>query len=621
MQSEENLLHPDVVFHEGRVCKWEKTEGGAIKYKAVADFIDVIKVTENLETQEMQIEIKYSDSTSSSGIKKLTAGLDEIATKAKLLNLAVKGLDVNENNAGNVIKHLRNRRDGAEKTMTHSHLGFFLKDEEYFFKTYMIVGKSKDIDINSEYAGNHKDIKPKGKSKEWLAVVENAVLGTIPLELALAIGFSAPIVGLIAKDIGIESLFFHMFGESTQGKSTAAMLAVSAFGSPNISESGLMMTWNGTTNGIQGILKNNNGMPIVFDEASTANKNDFTREIYALTAGKEKLRMDKECKIREQGSWNTTIISTGELSLFSKSKENTGLRMRLFEFGNIVWTDSAEQSELIKKTILSNHGQYGRVFIRKLLGLGKENVLETYESCKSSIKDKMVKSEFTDRIAGKLAILTTTAILLRDQLKIELNVEEIEKLIVENERENLEDKDIAGKALDKLIQLIAQNEQKFEKFDWNAKDKNTFACDRMVWGRIELKSKMRIREMKVIMIADIFNKELKELGFDEPKIVLKKWKEKGILDCEDGKLTRRRKIGDIDKVTCYVIKIPEDQVGIEIEINGKSNQNDAEKEPAKMQEEKGSIPLIDEEGEVPYKKFRKGDGSKQEKSKRESKKL
>ncbi|AWI03112.1 DUF927 domain-containing protein [Clostridium drakei] len=544
----------DVVLHDECVCTWQKSPSGNIEYSRVADFIDVSKVTENLDTGNMSITLIYSDSTANSETKEITVGLAEIATKAKILDLASKGVDVNESNVKCVIKHIRNRREGVEKSFVHSNIGFFNKNGEYYFKSYKIFGCTKELDLLSDYIGTFL-IKTEGDGKKWLELVKRVVVGKYPLELALSIGFSAPVVGFIAGDIGIESPLIHIYGDSTQGKTTAAMLAVSAFGSPNIKEKGLVMTWNTTSNGMHGSIAGNTGVPVVFDESSMANKKDFTKDIYSLTAGKDKIRMNKECEIREEKSWNTTIISTGEHSIFSKSKANTGMRMRLFEFGNISWTESAKQADEIKETILANYGHCGKVFVRKLMRLGKEKILEIHKQCKTRLIDKLDDSDFRDRIAGKLAVIMVAATILKEQMKININIEKIEELIIKNEAENFDDKDISEKAYDILIQVVAKNASKFEKYNENSRFKPIPPSDRESWGIIETKGKRDKEEVRLVVISEIFNKILKEHGFDEPKIVLKKWKEKGMLDYEANKLTRRRKIEGIDKVTCYVINL------------------------------------------------------------------
>ncbi|AWI03124.1 DUF927 domain-containing protein [Clostridium drakei] len=553
--SKSDKLYPEIIVHNGDVCTWKKCNDGSIDYKKISDYVGVKEVVENLDTGKKEIILTYNEGKD---VKEIMVPLGETVTKNKILNLADVGIDVNDNNATNVIKQIRNERENAPRKLVHSNIGFFEKDGKNFFKHNKIISDNKQNDIDSAYIGR-LNIKPKGSGKTWLNMINKEVLGRPPLELALAIGFSAPVVGFIANELGIESPLIHLYGDSSKGKTTALMLAVSAFGSPSINETGLIMTWNTTTNAMHGSLGGNTGIPVVFDESSMSGKSDFTNVIYSLTAGLDKERMDKEGNIRSRKSWNTTIGSTGEHSIFVKSKENTGTRMRLFEFENVDWTEDAEHADRIKEIVISNYGHYGTLFARALIILGKEKVIQIYKDCKQNLIAKMVESEFRERLAGKLAILMVTATIIKKYLKINLTLEEIEKILIENENTNVEDKDIGKKAYEVIMQEVSRNKSKFgvEYEYW--KDGNKPASDKETWGKIEYKGTKKNHTMQIVIIETILKRILKDNGFEDPRLVTKKWKSKGCLDFEEGKTYRRRTINDI-KTKCYVIKVNQDDV-------------------------------------------------------------
>ena len=83
-------------------------------------------------------------------------------------------------------------------------------------------------------------------------------------------GFSAVLVGYINKFLNIhsDSLIFHICGNSTTGKTTAAMVAVSGFGDPKEGPRSLIQSFNGTNNALTKVIANIDGMPIVCDETS-----------------------------------------------------------------------------------------------------------------------------------------------------------------------------------------------------------------------------------------------------------------------------------------------------------------------------------------------------------------
>ncbi|MCM3590136.1 DUF927 domain-containing protein [Brevibacillus borstelensis] len=55
------------------------------------------------------------------------------------------------------------------------------------------------------------------------------VLGHIPLEFALVCGFASPLISLIARFVDIEVLLFHLFGDTSRGKTSAMRVFVSPF--------------------------------------------------------------------------------------------------------------------------------------------------------------------------------------------------------------------------------------------------------------------------------------------------------------------------------------------------------------------------------------------------------
>ena len=67
------------------------------------------------------------------------------------------------------------------------------------------------------------------------------LLENIVLCLAVGTALAAPLIGLL----GMEAGGFHLFGDSRDGKSTAARIALSIWGNP----AALMQTWTGTAHG------------------------------------------------------------------------------------------------------------------------------------------------------------------------------------------------------------------------------------------------------------------------------------------------------------------------------------------------------------------------------------
>ncbi len=145
------------------------------------------------------------------------------------------------------------------------------------------------------------------------------------------------------------------------------MLAVSTAGNPSqISNKSLMRKWSGTENSIIATLEDVYGIPIVFDELSSFRGENLTSLAYTLTDGVGKARANVDGSLNEPRTWNTIILSNGEASFLTKSNNNTGIKARVFEFSNITWTNSAEQSEIIKEVCCNNYGHILPLFIKNL---------------------------------------------------------------------------------------------------------------------------------------------------------------------------------------------------------------------------------------------------------------
>ena len=89
------------------------------------------------------------------------------------------------------------------------------------------------------------------------------LLENIVLCLAVGTALAAPLIGLL----GMEAGGFHLFGDSRDGKSTAARIALSIWGNP----AALMQTWTGTAHGFTNLANARNDGLLVLDEIGQAN--------------------------------------------------------------------------------------------------------------------------------------------------------------------------------------------------------------------------------------------------------------------------------------------------------------------------------------------------------------
>lgn len=277
----------------------------------------------------------------------------------------------------------------------------------------------------STYKGNY-DLTPHGTIPEYMDLINREVIGNTMLELALVLGFSAPIVALLSNEV----LIVHIFGDSSKGKTTALRLAVSPFVKPDTSHEGGIHTWNGTENAIIANLGGNFGIPVGFDEGSLKS-GAFTKIIYSLASGTGRQRLNRDGELKETGSWKTTIFSTAEHSIIEESSQNTGIKVRVIEIGNRYWTSSAENSVNLTHGLMKNYASVGSTFIDYILDC-KEELGSRLDNLRKSLSlEPKIKSPFTDRIAQKLSLIILTAELVKEALGLAIDVDAIRNTLLD----------------------------------------------------------------------------------------------------------------------------------------------------------------------------------------------
>jgi hypothetical protein len=204
----------------------------------------------NIETKEQFYELSFSKDD---GMETVLLPCEKL-TKAGVLSLAKNGVDVTENNATVLLYCLQNQRfnlvhgENNQKKYVHKQLGWFdyiLKDGAIrkIFKGYSLIPQYSSL--TSAYVGNYA-IEPQGSAEGWFNIIQEHVLDNAPLELAVVLGLSACVNAFVGKLFGCDNILVHILGESTTGKTTASMLALSTAGYPDqnsVSKESLFITF------------------------------------------------------------------------------------------------------------------------------------------------------------------------------------------------------------------------------------------------------------------------------------------------------------------------------------------------------------------------------------------
>ncbi|WP_448979065.1 DUF927 domain-containing protein [Neisseria sp.] len=219
-----------------------------------------------------------------------------------------------------------------------------------------------------------KAYQPDGELTDWQQNIARYAVGNSRLCLALGASFAAPLLSLLNEESG----GFHLMGDSSDGKTTAAKVALSVWGKP----SGSLLSWSGTKIGFSNTAAARNDGLLVLDEIGQASPHVIGDTVYSVMNGINKVQGAKQGGNRALSRWKVMMFSTGEKTPDSilkhhKGDWNAGQAARLpsiraaAQYGIYDtlhgFEDGALLSEHIAQSAEKYHGTAGRLFIRQLL--------------------------------------------------------------------------------------------------------------------------------------------------------------------------------------------------------------------------------------------------------------
>ncbi|MDK4535639.1 DUF927 domain-containing protein [Kingella kingae] len=220
-----------------------------------------------------------------------------------------------------------------------------------------------------------------GSLKEWQDNVAQYASGNSRLLLAIGTALAAPLLAMVGEQNG----GFHIYGDSSDGKTTAALVALSVFGNPQA----LKMTWRGTDLGFSNAaLARNDGL-LILDEIGEAHPKTISKTAYSVINGKSKIQGAKDGGNRTSQEWRVLLFSTGEYSLNAYMKaaaekweagqavrlpsipaaKQYGIYEHLHDFSN-----GADLSEHLQTATAKQYGAAGREWIKQLAQIPPERI-------------------------------------------------------------------------------------------------------------------------------------------------------------------------------------------------------------------------------------------------------
>ena len=150
----------------------------------------------------------------------------------------------------------------------------------------------------------------------WQEHVARYAIGNSRLGLALSTAFAAPLLYPTSSESG----GFHFRGGSSTGKTTALIVAGSAWGGGGVR--GFIRTWRATSNGLEGVAALHCDALLCLDEMGQVDGREAGAIAYMLANGCGKARANRDGFARPSAEWRLLFLSSGEVGLADKIAED-----------------------------------------------------------------------------------------------------------------------------------------------------------------------------------------------------------------------------------------------------------------------------------------------------------
>lgn len=461
----------------------------------------------------------------------------DILTTRNLPSLIKYGYSINEKHIRSLSYALQLMRDRLPLSELYEGVGILETPFGYLISLDKVLNSVQFNQSPPSYpiVNSAYDLTPKGTFDNWFNMYLEEVKGSLLLELAVVFGISALVTSFLKHkhDVEFAGIIFSFTGQSSTGKSTAAALAVSVAGNPTKGNETLFRSWNATRNALEGYLSNNFGIPIVFDELSSATFKDTTGLLYSITEGQGRQRSNVHGEVKTPKNWGTSVISTSEYSIFNDSAQNDGLRVRTIEI-NEQFTTNATNADNIKKAVALNYGHVLPLVAKYLINREDEVIQWFYKEVdwfEAKLKDD--KSNTGNRMFKRYAVITTSAKILGRVLATDIDIAKIRGYFIDYHAHTVSERSLADKAIEVITQFVAQNRGKFSD------DK---ALKNMIenYGLIALKDGY----IEVKIIASVFKIMLTENHFQDVNNVVNALRDKDFILADRGRQTTKRSVKD-----------------------------------------------------------------------------
>lgn len=406
----------------------------------------------NIENDLEKIKIAfYKDSR----WRDIVVEKNTIASKNKILQLANRGIEVNENNAKELITFLADVITlNPNEIPVNKGIGRLGWINDIFSPYTEELKYDGDLSFKSSF----ECIKQKGSFDLWkeecIELRKNKIA-----HLVLASSFAAPLIELV----GGLPFIVHLWGGTGSGKTVALMVAMSVWGNPEIGK--LVKSLNSTQVALARYASFVHNIPFAGDELQTIKNKweNFDKLVMYLCEGMDKSRGTTAGGVEDQKEWKCCFLFTGEEPI-TQNNSGGGVKNRVIEIE--ACEKIIEDGNRISNFVRENYGHAGKYYIENLPS--KEILKQRYQEI---LQELIEKFDTTGKQAMAMAI-----ILLADEISTDLIFKD-NKIELEDIKEHL----ASQKEVD-------QSESAYELIiDWINININRFSNNSQseIWGEIK----------------------------------------------------------------------------------------------------------------------------------------
>lgn len=223
-------------------------------------------------------------------------------------------------------------------------------------------------------------ISEAGTLEQWQQQIGALCVGNHRLTFVVCTAFAGPLLHML----GHESGGFHLYGDSSGGKTTHLQVAASVYGGQR-----LVRSWRSTDNALESIAASHSDGLLVLDEIGMCDPRIIGETVYMLGNGTGKARAnDRGQAGRQVQEWRLLFLSTGEKTLAQHMAEankdlKAGMEVRMLAvpadaskglgmFDTLSgFEDAAALSDALKARVAKYYGTPLTAFLSALCEPGK----------------------------------------------------------------------------------------------------------------------------------------------------------------------------------------------------------------------------------------------------------